>query len=131
MTEMMTKVRKRLRIWDDAIDKYFGRPYHEIFDNTTYPDYFKNHTIRSKPPGPNSKLFSARDQKKPLVLLRFTFYKIEDGEPFFFQYLIMKVPARLEQELKGGYGSYRERFQAMLPLRYRQAVNSVRKSYLE
>ena len=31
--------------WDDAIDKYFSRPEHEIFYNITYLDYFKNYTI--------------------------------------------------------------------------------------
>ena len=41
--------------WDDAVDKYFDRPDHETFDDVTYPDYFKNYTIRSKPPGPNSR----------------------------------------------------------------------------
>ena len=58
--------------WDDAIDKYFNRPDHEAFNNITYTDYFKNYTIRSKLPGPRSKMFSTRDQKNRIVVQRKT-----------------------------------------------------------
>jgi hypothetical protein len=49
--------------WDDAIDKYFDRPEIEPFRNLSYPEYFQNYTIRSKVPGPRSKLLYAETKK--------------------------------------------------------------------
>ncbi|RHZ84178.1 hypothetical protein Glove_84g136 [Diversispora epigaea] len=37
-----------LPYWDDAIDKYFNRPDHPDFHLITYPNYFRDYTIRSK-----------------------------------------------------------------------------------
>ena len=78
------------------IDKYFDRPRNDVFEEMSYPDYFRNYNIANKPPGPNSKLYVARDLKNRVVirrtkplLLRFMNYKVDDGEPFFFQHLIM------------------------------------------
>lgn len=81
--------------WDDAIDKYYDRPDHEIFQTITYPDYHRNYIIKSKPPCSRSTLFHSRDcknriivQHKSPILLRFASYKVEDGEPFFFNILL-------------------------------------------
>ncbi|CAG8607059.1 4740_t:CDS:2, partial [Acaulospora morrowiae] len=123
-----------LPYWDDAIDKYFDRPDHENFITITYPDYFRNYTIGLRRPGQRSKLFHAQDrkgriiiQRKSPILLRFTNYNIQNGEPFFFQHLIMKIHARSEQDLLDGNTTYRDRFQALFPIRYNQAINSIHK----
>ena len=121
--------------FDDAIDKYFERPNEQPFQNITYPDYFCNYNIGNKPPGPNSKLHWTKDQKnryviqrtKPL-LLRFTNYRVDDGEPYFYQHLIMKYPAYNERDLLGGCKSFRERFRMLYPVRYEQAVSRLKQS---
>ena len=123
--------------FDDAIDKYYDRPNNEIFKNITYPEYFKNYNITTKPPGINSKLYTTQDSKnrfvtkikKPL-LLRFTHYKVDDGKPFFFQHLIMKIPVYSQSELLGNYTNFRERFQNKYPVRYQQILNKLSNSSL-
>ncbi|RHZ89992.1 hypothetical protein Glove_9g21 [Diversispora epigaea] len=127
-----------LLYWDDAIDKYFDRPDHPNFHLITYPNYFRDYTIQFKQSSQNSNLFYCRDrknriivQRKTPILLRFTTYKIEDGEPFFFQHLIMKIPVRSEQELLGEFETYKDRFQTMFPTRYNQVTESLRKNYIE
>jgi hypothetical protein len=121
--------------FDDAIDKYFERPNNDIFKNLTYPDYFRNYNIGNKPPRPNSKLYWTKDQKnryviqrtKPL-LLRFTNYHVDDGEPYFYQHIIMKQPAYSERNLLGGCSSFRERFRMLYPIRYEQTVSKLKQS---
>src|SRR6185369_6075039 len=70
-------------------------------------------------------------QQKSPILLRFTTYNIQDGEPFFFQHLIMKISARSEHELLDGNTTYRDRFCALFPTRYNQAIKSLCRSYIE
>jgi hypothetical protein len=36
--------------WKDCIEKYFARPNHHIFENITYPEYFKNYNLLTKYP---------------------------------------------------------------------------------
>ena len=89
----------------DAIDKYFDRPRNDVFEEMSYPDYFRNYNIANKPPGLNSKLYVAKDLKNRVVirrtkplLLRFMNYKVDDGEPFFFSisscYLLLSSALR-------------------------------------
>ncbi|CAG8468233.1 10543_t:CDS:2 [Diversispora eburnea] len=120
--------------WDEAIDEYFDRPDHPNFHSIIYPNYFRNYTIRFNQPSQNSNLFYSRDHKNRLIvqqktpiLLRFTTYKVEDGEPFL--YLIMKIPVRSEQELLGEYATYRDRFQAMFPIRYNQVIELLHRKF--
>jgi len=123
--------------FDDAIDKYYDRPNNETFENMTYPEYFKNYNIKNQPPATNSRLYVTQDLKKrfvikrkKLLLLRFTNYKINDGEPFFFQHLITKIPVRSQSELLGNYTNFRERFQNEYPTRYQQTLNKLSNSSL-
>lgn len=60
ITEIRTKSIKPLYLlqqeeqlspyWDDAIDKYFDRPFNNEFDNMTYPFYHRNYTIQKSQP---------------------------------------------------------------------------------
>nr|CAG8637554.1 1436_t:CDS:2 [Entrophospora candida] len=121
--------------FDDAIDKYFDRPSNELFENLTYPEYFQRFKVGGRPPGRTCKLYLTRDLKnrfvaertKPL-LVRFTNYNVDDGEPFFYQHLIMKHAVRSEVDLLGGFTSYRDRFRSLYPIRYEQAVLRLSKS---
>src|ERR1044071_411900 len=113
--------------FDDAIDKYFDRPRNDTFENMTYPDYFKNYNIKNNSSKINSESHTTQDLKNRLVtkrkkphLLRFTNYRIDDGEPFFFQHLIMKIPTRSQNELLRNCSNFRERFQYEYPERYQQ-----------
>ncbi|CAJ0828352.1 388_t:CDS:2 [Entrophospora sp. SA101] len=117
------------------IHKYFDRPSNELFESLTYPEYFQRFKVGGRPLGRTCKLYLTRDLKhrfvaertKPL-LVRFTNYNVDDGEPFFYQHLIMKHAVRSEVDLLGGFTSYRDRFRSLYPIRYEQAVLRLSKS---
>jgi len=119
--------------WDDAIDKYFERPRNDTFNNMTYPQYFCDYNLKTKPPAQNTKSLPwTTDQKnryvikrKKPVLLRFATYKINDGETFFFQHLILKIPCYSEEELLGEHSTYRERFRTQFPHQYEHAITEI------
>src|SRR6185369_11191405 len=119
--------------WDDAIDKYFERPRNDTFNNMTYPQYFRDYNLKTKPPAQNTKSLPwTTDQKnryvikrKKPVLLRFATYKINDGETFFFQHLILKIPCYSEEELLGEHSTYRERFRTQFPHQYKHAITEI------
>ncbi|CAG8727694.1 7498_t:CDS:2, partial [Ambispora leptoticha] len=91
--------------WDDAIDKYFDHPDHKDFQSITYPEYFKNYVISTKQPSQHSRSFHTCDRKNRIV--------------------------KRQQELLGHHSIYRNHFQSIFPIRYQQAIDSLRKSHLE
>ena len=96
--------------WKDAIEKYFARPHNEQFDNMTYPDYFRNYRLLTKNSSNNN--FYKDDLNYYVIkrnfplLIRYRYLKIQDGEKYFYQQLLLSIPCRSENELLGNYNSY-------------------------
>jgi hypothetical protein len=105
--------------WKDAIEKYFARPHVEQFENINYPDYFRNYNLLTKKPS-NNEIY--RDdfgyyivkRATPLVI-RYKYLKVQNGELFFYQQLLLSIPCRSEDELLGNCTSYRERYLNLHP----------------
>jgi len=83
--------------WKDPIDKYFSRPHNDTFDNLTYPDYFKNYRLLTK--APSTPQVHEDDfgyyvvKRSSPILVRFRYLKIQDGEHFFYQQLLLSLPS--------------------------------------
>ncbi|CAG8653582.1 4024_t:CDS:2, partial [Paraglomus occultum] len=101
--------------WKDCIEKYFARPRHSIFENLIYPEYFKKFNLVTKYPGLSSRNTNGEacrqvyqdefnnfvvERRKPIVV-QFHFLKVQDGEQFFYQQLLLTLPCRIEEDLKG------------------------------
>lgn len=105
--------------WKDAIEKYFARPHNEQFDSITYPDYFRNYTLSTKRPSRNEVYqddfnYYIVKRTSPLVI-RYKHLKIQNGESFFYQQLLLSTPCRSESELLGDYTTYREKYLSLHP----------------
>src|SRR5581483_8966954 len=108
--------------YDDTIMKYMARPHSPEFDNLTYPQYFERYSITPSPPPPTQRpiyrdgLYNYVVKRSKEIVTRFQFLKIEDGEPYFYQQLLIKVPARNESDYKIiPNGTYREKFLSLFP----------------
>ena len=105
----------------DPIEKYMNRPIDNIFDEITYPNYFENYIIQKNRPI-NTRRDVYQDQlgnyvierTKPIIV-RYRFLKVTDGELYFYQLLLQSIPTRSENELKGIYSTYRDRYTSMYP----------------
>ena len=53
-------------------------------------------------------------RRKPIVI-RYHFLKVQDGEQFFYQQLLLTLPCRSEKDLLGGYKTYREHYLSLYP----------------
>ena len=51
---------------------------------------------------------------KPIIV-RFHFLRVQDGEQFFYQQILINLPCRSEEELLGGYQTYREHYLSLHP----------------
>src|SRR3954465_10605745 len=92
-----------------------------IFDQITYPDYFENYIIQKNRPV-NTKRNVYQDQlgnyiikKTKPIIVRYRFLKVTDGELYFYQLLLKSIPTRSENELKGNFSTYRDRYISMYP----------------
>jgi hypothetical protein len=105
--------------WKDTIEKYFARPHTEQFDNITYSDYFKNYRLSTKNTSNNNTHkddfnYYVIKRNSPLIT-RYRYLKIQDGELYFYQQLLLSTPCRSEDELLGNYNSYREKYLSLHP----------------
>ena len=97
--------------WKDTIEKYFTRPHTEEFNNITYPNYFKNYTLSTKKPSNNSTAcqddlnYYIIKRSTPLII-RYRYLKVQNGESFFYQQLLLTISCRSESEMLGNYTSY-------------------------
>jgi hypothetical protein len=117
--------------WDDAIDKYFDRPTEEEFDNMIYPFYHRNFTIQTKQPNgtyyiDKKNRFVRKRQKE--ILVRFQHLTVQQSESFFYQQLLLRIPARNEADLKRSYSTYKARFEAEFPAEYSLTLDYVQNS---
>jgi DNA replication protein DnaC len=106
--------------WTDSIEKYFARPNSSTFNNMLYVDYFSLYKLTTTRPRQPSKVmqdalgnFVVKRGKKLLIRLRPL--SIRDGEHYFYQLLLCKIPARNESDLYNSYPTYRAHFLARYP----------------
>jgi PIF1-like helicase/helitron helicase-like protein len=118
--------------WDDAIDKYFDRPTEEEFDNMIYPFYHRNFTIQTKQPTNGTYYIDKKNQfvRKRLkeILVRFQHLTVQQSESFFYQQLLLRIPAQSEADLKESYLTYKARFEAEFPAEYSLTLDYVQNS---
>jgi len=107
----------------DAVEKYLGRPEGPQFNNIKYAEYFQRYNIKKvrARTHPLDKFGNSVLEKTKQTLTRFRYLRIEDGEPFFYQQLLLKRAWRSEEQLRGRYSSYRENFRALYPAAFEQA----------
>ncbi len=109
--------------YDDTIMKYMSRPHFPEFDNLTYPEYFEKYSISPSQPTTSSRRQIFQDdlsnfvvKRSKEIITRYRFLKVEDGEIYFYQQLLLKVPSRNENDYKISPNStYREKFLALFP----------------
>ncbi|MHB1938826.1 MAG: AAA family ATPase [Acidobacteriaceae bacterium] len=116
---------------DGQQEKYFARPQGPLFDNLTYPQYFRSVRIDlnlmaimlyrlydvlppSAPLGSNRQFWLDARGRRVVARLQPAIYRWHfkrydrDGEAFWFQQLLLNVPARSVEELcSPGADSYR------------------------
>ena len=118
--------------WDDAIDKYFDRPSENIFNNITYPLYHRKYVIQNNRPAngifyiDKKNRFVRKRQKE--ILVRFQHLTIQQSESFFYQQLLLRLPAQSEADLKDSYSTYKASFEAKYPDEYLLTLNHVQNS---
>jgi hypothetical protein len=106
--------------WTDSIEKYFARPTLQMFNDMLYIDYFSWYNLMTKQPRQSSQVvqdalgnFIVKRAKKLLIRLRPL--SIRNGEHYFYQLLLCRIPARNESDLYNGYPTYRAHFLARYP----------------
>jgi len=113
--------------WSDAIDKYFERPIDPIFNGITYPMYHRKYRQVSKLPNHNNYWIDTKGRyilaRKKEILVRFQYLTAQNGESFFFQQLLLKLPVRSECQLLLHYPNYRARFYAEFPHEFFNAID--------
>ena len=118
--------------WDDAIDKYFDRPTEDVFNNIIYPLYHRNYVIQKKQPAngiyyiDKKNRFVKKRQKE--ILVRFQHLTIQQSESFFYQQLLLRLPARSEADLKNIYPTYKAHFEAKYPAEYSLTLDNIQNS---
>jgi hypothetical protein len=118
--------------WDDAIDKYFDRPINEEFNDIIYPIYHRKFTIQNKQPTngiyyiDKKGRFVKKRQKE--ILVRFQHLTIQQSESFFYQQLLLRLPARSEADLKNSYLTYKAHFEVKYPAEYSLTLDHVQNS---
>ena len=118
--------------YSDAMEKYFERPSHPIFNGLTYPEYFRNFSVERKRRrriadtqreewiDETGKNYVYRRSKA--MLTRSPFRRLADGESFFYALLLEKGSWRREEELLLGVDTYRERFMTLYPDEYGEVI---------
>ena len=119
--------------WKNHIEKYFDRPDEEEFNNITYPDYFKNYEVSaSYPTTRRQHIYTDRlgnyvIKRTSQRLVRFRYLKLQDGEIYFYQKLLLEIPCRSEEELLENFQTYREYWLYRYPELY-EAIQQVTKN---
>jgi hypothetical protein len=108
--------------YDDNIMKYMSRPHLPEFNDLTYPQYFQRYSITPSSPATTSRQIYQDElgnyvvKRSKEIITRYRFLKIEDGELYFYQQLLLSVPARSESDYKiRPNGTYRDKFLSLFP----------------
>jgi DNA replication protein DnaC len=120
--------------WKDRIEKYFARPNNEIFNNITYREYYEKYNICGTFNGSSRRdihtdsLGNYVIRRITPILTRIRYLSIEHGELYFYQQLLLSLPWRSEDELKGNYNTYRDHFIAKFPEKFEEALEQRHRS---
>ena len=118
--------------WDDAIDKYFDRPTDNIFDDMIYPMYHRKYVIQTNRPTSGTYYIDKKNRfvrkRQKEILVRFQHLTIQQAESFFYQQLLLRLPARSEANLKNLYPTYKAAFEAKYPAEYSLTLNNIQNS---
>src|SRR4051794_34592632 len=107
--------------YDDTIMKYLARPRNPDFENLTYPQYYEQYSITPSHPQTTSRQVFCDElnnyvvKRAKEILVRYRFLKIDDGELYFYQKLLLTIPARNESDYITPGGTYREKFLSLFP----------------
>ena len=94
-----------------------------------YPFYHRNFIIQNKQPINGTyyidkkNRFVKKRQKK--ILVRFQHLTVQHSESFFYQQLLLRIPARSEADLKQSYLTYKACFEAEFPAEYSLTLNHI------
>ena len=98
------------------------REYHEKYDirrtlnnptrRNTYLDNLNNHVI----------------ERNISIITRIRYLTIEHGELYFYQQLLLTIPCRSENELKGNYDTYRDHFMERFSERFAELMQQNRRA---
>ncbi|CAG8838135.1 38573_t:CDS:2, partial [Gigaspora margarita] len=91
--------------YNDTIMKYIHRLRIPEFENLTYPQYFEKYSVTPSRPTSHSivhrdELFNYVVKRKKEIIIRYYQLKIDDGELYFYQQLLLNHPARSEANYK-------------------------------
>ncbi|CAB5216838.1 unnamed protein product [Rhizophagus irregularis] len=121
--------------WKDHIEKYFNRPLGDEFNNLTYPNYFKHYEITKSRPKTtirqiHSDLLNNFVVKRTTPrLVRFRYLKLQDGEYYFYQKLLLELSCRSEEELLSTFQTYREHWLFLHP-ELHETIQEITQEYL-
>ncbi|RHZ66852.1 hypothetical protein Glove_304g8 [Diversispora epigaea] len=121
--------------WTDHIEKYFNRPDNEIFENIMYQEYYKNYEIKNSINGITrnntyiDKLANQVIKRNSPILTRIRYLTTEYGELYFYQQLLLSIPARSEDNLKEDYNTYRDHFLSKFPERFSETIEQNRRNH--
>lgn len=116
--------------WKDLIEKYLARPNGEPFDNITYKDYIEQYDIKLSAINSSSRTIYRDNlgnyvvKRKTNILTRYRNLQLEHGELYFYQKLLLRVPARSEGDLIGTYETYRDHYLARFPEEFGNSIKS-------
>ncbi|RGB28478.1 hypothetical protein C1646_767781 [Rhizophagus diaphanus] len=109
--------------YDDTIMKYMSRPQLPEIDQLTYPQYYERYSITPSSPDTtphqiyHDSLNNYVVKRSKEIIIRHRFLRIEDGELFFYQQLLLNVPVRSEADYKiTPDETYREKFLSLYPV---------------
>jgi DNA replication protein DnaC len=106
--------------WPDSIEKYFNRPKTDEFELLSYQEYFELYEISA------SRIITPRQvfcdelgnyvvKRKSKIITRIRYLRLEHGELYFYQQLLLRLKCRSEEELKGNFPTYRQHFLFKFP----------------
>ncbi|CAG8841784.1 32654_t:CDS:2, partial [Gigaspora margarita] len=107
--------------YNDTIMKYMHRSRIPEFENLTYPQYFKKYSVT--PSCPTSRSIVHRDELfnyvvkcKKEIIIKYHQLKIDDGELYFYQQLLLNQSARSEADYKSDSSqTYQDKFLLLHP----------------
>ena len=114
--------------WKDQIEKYFSRPRGDPFDSMGYKEYFERYKVKTSTSSSSNQhvycdlLGNCIVQRRSPILIRYRHLQMEHGESYFYQRLLMNIPARSEEELKGEHNSYRDHYIARFPDQFTEII---------